>query len=834
MDQIQTLLGAIEPNERERFIDDIEATHQELAKLIDLAWESDQQGQIPDLVDLIWPANQAVSARMLWRDLELTELSEHQRNANVPLTKTGQDKWEAVVDLELQNKDEAAFESAFAAENFERAYSIAINASRWDLAFRAASEMNTRNPATTRKTGPRLGGPNFRLQGLAMSAVPSIATARSALLLEWSGDHDAAEQHSKAIPDVGEGKLDLSAGLTTRVLLGRIDEAVEIAKTRDQDQAYETLLMQGKVNEAFATLGWTDWSSDGVQKWLDQALKEKPANAGDEYTRTHRLVDLSCTLHRLGATELCEQVDNAVLYWLSGAGMDDAQNGRHLDRSLNEVVRDRWTVAIDAWNREHRRPYAFRQFEQLLRERIDDEQQNRILQVLDAPKASRISWGSLAPRVFAWLQDQRASFRQEKRLNASASSSDDFAHLGEALRDFDDLAYGRSLKDWPVDWNRLGIRQLGRTILTEAGVEDRSIVSRQLAEIALELNRHDLLEEWLAVGASKKYLTFQEVLAKGTMLSQPIDFPLGEDNDDIAKVELLCRSLFARREYQRAGAGFDILWRNHPDRLDFALEHAACLEACGAFSEAARVRDRVMSFPMFPQLVSGFARELEQNERYDEATQLLRHTLRIGERDLSGDWPYCFMLRSVEGKIRSRQLTPDKPLDLDAIPILKNALFTQRRECLSRLDAFPTRSFELQWDVIAYDLQWRSYAALAIAEGNFEEADKAIRMCHRAWPEQIETPLELVPWGREKFGAELAQTWIDLYADPLEQHMTRWPNDTLIGNNLAWLYANLEWKLERAEELSRRFAKGSPMTMFISTHWRKSSFVEATKPNPSN
>ncbi len=113
-------------------------------------------------------------------------------------------------------------------------------------------------------------------------------------------------------------------------------------------------------------------------------------------------------------------------------------------------------------------------------------------------------------------------------------------------------------------------------------------------------------------------------------------------------------------------------------------------------------------------------------------------------------------------------------------------------------------------DVIAYDLQWRSYAALAIAEGNFEEADKAIRMCHRAWPEQIETPLELVPWGREKFGAELAQTWIDLYADPLEQHMNRWPNDTLIGNNLAWLYANLEWKLERAEELSRRVCERLP------------------------
>ncbi len=77
-------------------------------------------------------------------------------------------------------------------------------------------------------------------------------------------------------------------------------------------------------------------------------------------------------------------------------------------------------------------------------------------------------------------------------------------------------------------------------------------------------------------------------------------------------------------------------------------------------------------------------------------------------------------------------------------------------------------------------------------------------------PTRLKTPIELIPMAMRAFGPDQVQGWIDLYAQSLEDHLRRWPDDTLVGNNLAWFYANVDQRLERARQLSRHVAELLP------------------------
>ncbi len=104
---------------------------------------------------------------------------------------------------------------------------------------------------------------------------------------------------------------------------------------------------------------------------------------------------------------------------------------------------------------------------------------------------------------------------------------------------------------------------------------------------------------------------------------------------------------------------------------------------------------------------------------------------------------------------------------------------------LSRLDSFADRNFELMYEFSPVEMMYRFDARAAIERGNgrSEQSNYAKLVCN---PEQIETPIELIPVAQKVFGKDKVQSWIDMYAEPLEKHMaaspmTQWSATTLLG-----------------------------------------------------
>ncbi len=105
----------------------------------------------------------------------------------------------------------------------------------------------------------------------------------------------------------------------------------------------------------------------------------------------------------------------------------------------------------------------------------------------------------------------------------------------------------------------------------------------------------------------------------------------------------------------------------------------------------------------------------------------------------------------------------------------------------------------------------------AVQEGNLDAADRLIRAAHRVYPEQINTLIDVIPMIRSQFGDETLKTWYEIHAAPMRNHLERFPNDTLIANNLAWLSAKCDSDLQRAHQLASRVVEHRPIDTYLDT-----------------
>jgi tetratricopeptide (TPR) repeat protein len=165
---------------------------------------------------------------------------------------------------------------------------------------------------------------------------------------------------------------------------------------------------------------------------------------------------------------------------------------------------------------------------------------------------------------------------------------------------------------------------------------------------------------------------------------------------------------------------------------------------------------------------------------------------------LSSQWFYA------QQRLIDQDREQPKLNEAEMLQTLQDSLHAGRLHLWSRLNAYPIRVPDFHYCLFIIERLHRLEARLAIDSGEWKSANEAVEKCWRANPDQIETLLELIPVARSKFDPEKVESWIRLYADPLEKHLKLFPDDTLVGNNVAWLYANLDYRLERAKQLSTR------------------------------
>ena len=143
---------------------------------------------------------------------------------------------------------------------------------------------------------------------------------------------------------------------------------------------------------------------------------------------------------------------------------------------------------------------------------------------------------------------------------------------------------------------------------------------------------------------------------------------------------------------------------------------------------------------------------------------------------------------------------------------------------------------------IGWDLDWSQWAWRyervfsaafwkAVREGDRAQADRFLRAAHRLNPEQINTLIDAAPWVLEKFGKETLQEWFLVYYQPMQEHLKKFPMDTLVANNSAWLAVKCGFELDRALELSQMVTKRYPTDTYLDTlaevHFARGEIDEA-------
>ena len=77
-------------------------------------------------------------------------------------------------------------------------------------------------------------------------------------------------------------------------------------------------------------------------------------------------------------------------------------------------------------------------------------------------------------------------------------------------------------------------------------------------------------------------------------------------------------------------------------------------------------------------------------------------------------------------------------------------------------------------------------------------------------PHDIETVVQCYPRLIEAGQTALAEEVFTTYDLAMQKHIARWPNDSTALNNLAWMYAKCDRKLDAALRLARHASDSAP------------------------
>lgn len=136
-------------------------------------------------------------------------------------------------------------------------------------------------------------------------------------------------------------------------------------------------------------------------------------------------------------------------------------------------------------------------------------------------------------------------------------------------------------------------------------------------------------------------------------------------------------------------------------------------------------------------------------------------------------------------------------------------LFTEVDSMSSGMPRVSRTRSSMGWDLDWSQWAWRYERVLAggfwqaVQSGDRARADRFLRAAHRVNPEQINTLIDAVPWVLEKFDRQTLREWFLVYYEPMQEHLKKYPKDTLIANNSAWLAVKCGFEFERAMELSQ-------------------------------
>lgn len=810
---LMALLSMLSPDDRQRIHSEPEESSSLRIELLTLAWEDFKYELIPALVDQLWEPNAASAARLQWKTHGFDELANAPvyaaNSADLVDSVAAQPKAgelptlrqrnsvpkEKLLELEVHAQAEEAISQAIQHQQFAAAEDIALRAARWDLV-----------PTFATRLGLATNSENLKLKPRSISGgIQAIERAKEALLAQWSGRVEIADQLLNAIGDPGLEMTDVEGITLALAVAGRPDEAIAILEKRMPDEAFATYWVQEKIIPAFRVLGMkVSENSDAnasnepielevVEAWLNRELAKEVRNSEEDISRTKKLAEVGSLLARIGKPDHARLVDDAVVLWATdpnshgNSAKSDANFSRH-DTS-DDDQRSRWKVVIRTWLLHHRRPLALEQFQTLVEDSVSEELQQAVLDEL----YPTITFPNLTPIVWEVLM----AFSSERNGNRI-----------QASKDLERFAWGLAPEDWSGRWDVGGFARIASRILPKSKRElSESELPYQLARLAIEHSRYDLAQQWIEALLPNAIVE----KTKRSLASLPSVY---ETNFQYTRDELRTNGLTdylqilqeiyeAKKDLLRLQAVTAILHKAEPD-VGSMIYRADCIRRLGNRELATDLDQLAKTIPLTPEIMYGVQQRLDQSKLYSayasvsKATSLSMSISHPNYWFLSSQWFYA------QQRIIDQDREQPKLSEAEMLQTLQDGLHSGRLHLWSRLNAYPIRVPDFHYCLFIIERLHRLEARLAIDSGDWKSANEAIEKCWRANPDQIETLLEVIPVARLKFEPEKVESWIRLYADPLEKHLKLFPDDTLVGNNVAWLYANLDYRLERAKQLSTR------------------------------
>ncbi|MEM7473659.1 MAG: hypothetical protein AAF483_01565 [Planctomycetota bacterium] len=135
------------------------------------------------------------------------------------------------------------------------------------------------------------------------------------------------------------------------------------------------------------------------------------------------------------------------------------------------------------------------------------------------------------------------------------------------------------------------------------------------------------------------------------------------------------------------------------------------------------------------------------------------------------------------------------------------------------LESLRPRASLIEFQVASKQLHFLRYLIIrerihravgCIERGEFQAAERHMKVGERSKPQDIEMVVLCYPKLVAAGQNELAQRLFDSYDSVMQKQLQRWPNDAMAANNLAWMYARCDRKLEEALKLAQKGVSLAP------------------------
>lgn len=665
-----------------------------------------------------------------------------------------------VARLEADGKIDEAVELASNGSLVNYVERIWMRAGRWDQ-WLALNENRV----------PISGSQNFGQQKAALLITLGRLDEAEVLWEQTANTKTTPPKSRNGLP-VADSPISANGNALLAMALGQTTEFDAFLKSQPVPKAFFNLRLQGEIHRAFEFVGLQDLSLDAVSKWIESREFDKwlTADPIDEETvklKELAIVDIGDLFFQIGLHSQGQLIDDYLI-----------QKTKELEGAHGISA---WAPLLKQWLLRNERKKAIHQWTEFLTRESRRTKPRSPTDAIRDQVTETDPFSDFFPelptsaeRIFEYLLEMalKSEVESAKANNEEVTSR----AISKAMEQLEDLHTGR----WPSGWssNRM-LMDLRQGILSKAKRKWDSTTS-----LAFEL-----AELFDSLGDTQLAIETLDMIPIGKSVLQTKARYLAKQGELDAACSLL------GNEFQRNATDLGLL-----------LDCIDNLDKAGRYSEMER------------NLVQGLSSVGNNRLDISDRSVFLLPVRREVQLMMEQLWWRNYDSDPIRlDAVRCLNLQFGEAANTDLSQASAAAKFA-RIETIERAKFYwPNDRNDFVRLQISYTRAFRAFILEAIANNNRELADTLYRTVHRCTPQEIDMPIIVIPFAEKAFGKEFADSWFDLYYQPMLNHLKEFPNDPLIGNNTAWFAAKCNRNLETAWSLASKVVASDPTSTYLDT-----------------